>query len=233
MTIETSVQGDAYVAQYLSEHPDFFLHHRDLVAQLAIPHESGTISLVERQVKVLRDRNRDLQSQMIEMLRHARENEHVLSQCLSLSVAMIESAHVEALVAVTRDELLREFHCDALSVIFCQIDVNGVIHARTVKHDQMLNEIGCGFPDGEAVCGYLDIGARKFLFGDLNPDLQSVALLPLGMNAARGVIAIASRDRNRFSPQMGTVFLQLISQLFDVIHRKLAREGHIRVGVNS
>lgn len=224
------LHGEAYVAQFLSDNPDFFLRHRDLLMQLAIPHEAGAVSLVERQVKALRDRVRELQSQMIDMLRHARENELVLNQCLSLSLGMIESTHIENLINVVRSELLREFRCDALSVLFCQVDVNGIIHARRVSHDDMLNELGCGFPDGEPVCGFLDQRARKYLFGDLNPDLHSVALLPLGLNAARGVIAIASRDKDRFSPQMGTVFLQLIAQLFDAVQRKHAREGHIRVG---
>lgn len=222
------LHGEAYVAQFLSENPDFFLRHRDLLMQLSVPHEAGAVSLVERQVKALRDRIRELQSQMIDMLRHARENEQVLGQCLSLSLGMIESSSIDQLIHVVRTELLREFRCDALSVMFCQVDVSGIIHARQVTHDQLLNELGCGFPDGEPVCGYLDQRARKFLFGELNPDLHSVALLPLGLNAARGVIAIASRDKERFSPQMGTVFLQLIAQLFDAVQRKHAREGHVR-----
>lgn len=221
---ETTLTGAAYVAQFLGEHPDFFLQHRDLLMQLNVPHEAGAISLVERQVKALRDRNRELQSQMIDMLRNARENERLLSQCLALALTMINSNSLNELLQTLRQQLLADFQCDAFAALLCDHQLPMPAGARDVEHDILLGSIGCEFPDGEPVCGLLEKPVREFLFGELKPDLQSVALLPLGPRAERGVIAIASRTSDRFVPQMGTVFLQLIGNLFDALLRRHGRE---------
>lgn len=221
---ETTLTGAAYVAHYLSEHPDFFLQHRELLMQLSIPHETGAVSLVERQVKALRDRNRELQSQMIDMLRNARENERLLGQCLALALAMINSESPAQLLSTLRQQLLADFQCDAFTALLCDHQLPVPAGARDVEHEILLGAIGCEFPDGEPVCGLLEKPVREFLFGELKPDLQSVALLPLGPHAERGVIAIASRSNERFVPQMGTVFLQLIGNLFDALLRRHGRE---------
>lgn len=221
---ETTLTGAAYVAHYLSEHPDFFLQHRELLMQLNVPHEAGTVSLVERQVKALRDRNRELQSQMIDMLRNARENERLLGQCLALALTLINADTPAQMLQTLRQQLLADFQCDAFAALLCDHQLPLPAGARDVEHEILLGAIGCEFPDGEPVCGLLERPVREFLFGELKPDLQSVALLPLGARAERGVIAIASRSNDRFVPQMGTVFLQLIGNLFDALLRRHGRE---------
>ena len=48
------------VAQYLQQNPQFFEEHADLVAHMDIPHPHGgrAISITERQMLSLRDKNR-------------------------------------------------------------------------------------------------------------------------------------------------------------------------------
>ncbi len=223
-----SLAGAAYVAQYLSEHPDFFQQHRELLIQLNIPHEAGAISLVERQVKALRDRSRELQSQMIDMLRNARDNERLLNQCMALALAMTQAGSATQLLHTVRQQLLNDFQCDAFAALLCDHQLLLPAGAREVEHEILLGSLGCEFPDGEPVCGLLEKPVREFLFGELKPELQSVALLPLGIRAERGLIAIASRNSERFVPQMGTVFLQVISQLFDALLRHHGRDQNSR-----
>ena len=44
------------VADFLRRHPAFFVEHDELLADLIVPHEAGhAVSLVERQVKLLRE----------------------------------------------------------------------------------------------------------------------------------------------------------------------------------
>ena len=51
---EVELSDDA-VCDYLEAHPDFFEQHKSLLNTMQLPHASGgTISLVERQVSVLR-----------------------------------------------------------------------------------------------------------------------------------------------------------------------------------
>ena len=53
----TKALSAADVAAFLSEHPDFFSEHEDLLTNLQLPDSrKGTVSLVEKQIDVLRER---------------------------------------------------------------------------------------------------------------------------------------------------------------------------------
>ncbi len=56
---------EADVAEYLRSHPDFFERHSGLLLGLKLPHPTGAgaVSLMERQVAVLRQHNADLDRQ--------------------------------------------------------------------------------------------------------------------------------------------------------------------------
>ncbi len=51
------------VARYLQHNPDFFERHQPLLARLRLPHarSGATISLIERQVEVLREQQADVE----------------------------------------------------------------------------------------------------------------------------------------------------------------------------
>jgi len=56
--------NDLSVAEYLQTYPDFFERNGPLLAKLRLPHlrdAGATVSLVERQVEVLRERNQSLE----------------------------------------------------------------------------------------------------------------------------------------------------------------------------
>lgn len=204
--------GATYVAQYLHEHPEFFRQHPELLSQLEVPHEAGAISLVERQVKVLRERLRELQGQMIEMLRNARENERLLAQCFQLCMRLIGCTDLQTMHEQLRQSLQLDFHADAEALLFSE-RVPVAAPLRQASAEQIRHALHCGFPDAEPVCGALDNDMRTFLFGELRPELRSVALVPIGVGARDGLLAIASRDAAHFTPAMGTMFLTLIGQL--------------------
>src|SRR3546814_16824482 len=63
---ESSSHPDAAaVAVYLEAHPDFFVEHEELLATMRIPHRRGdTVSLVEHQMKILRERNIEMRHRL-------------------------------------------------------------------------------------------------------------------------------------------------------------------------
>ena len=65
------------VAKFLQENPDFFAQHAELFSSLEVPHPHQTraISLGERQILTLRDRLRDFEFRLADMVRHATQNE--------------------------------------------------------------------------------------------------------------------------------------------------------------
>ena len=67
------------IAQYLLDHPSFFEAYPDLLASLAVPspHGQRAVSLVERQVDILRERNKQFELKLAELVHHGRENDAI------------------------------------------------------------------------------------------------------------------------------------------------------------
>ena len=92
--------NDTNVAAYLLAYPDFFERNATLLTKLRLPHlrdAGATVSLVERQVEVLRERNQVLERKLKELVDVARANDtladriHRLSQRLIRAISLTDT----------------------------------------------------------------------------------------------------------------------------------------------
>ena len=110
------------VFDFLATHPDFLERHPKLLSHITISHQvEGGVSLVDRQVNELRDKNRELQGKLIEMLRSAQDNEQLLEKCIRLVLCLIDCQSLQQLTNTLNDLLKREFDLDLVSGIIVQI----------------------------------------------------------------------------------------------------------------
>ena len=79
------------VLAWLQQNPDFFESHRELLSQLKLKHPHGgrAISLIERQVTVLRDANQALEKRLADFLRIGRENDALSMKMQGLAHALL------------------------------------------------------------------------------------------------------------------------------------------------
>ena len=83
---DESLSEDA-IHDYLADNPDFFVRHADLLSALKLPHSSGAaVSLVERQVSVLRQKDLKHERELKELLEVAHANDALSAKihCLTL-----------------------------------------------------------------------------------------------------------------------------------------------------
>ena len=106
------------VGRYLEQTPDYFLRHPELLAALALPHpEAGrAVSLVERQVRVLRDRNEQSTHQLQELIVFARDNDQLGERVQRFALAMIDSDSLDEVLDTAQDMLRQEFSLDGVAV---------------------------------------------------------------------------------------------------------------------
>src|SRR5690625_3667091 len=117
------------VGEYLQEHRDFFVHNKHLLADLTLPHESGpAVSLVERQVSVLRERNMDMRHRLSKLLDNARENDKLFDKTKRLVLALIEGQDLGDIV----DALYYSFDNDY------QIHYTSLLLFRSEEHTSEL-----------------------------------------------------------------------------------------------
>jgi uncharacterized protein len=206
------------IAAYLQHNPDFFERHQALLARLRLPHVRGgsTISLVERQIEVLREKHASLEGKLAELVQVARGNDAIAEKLHRFTRRLLGArARTEAISSI--EASLREdfdaFHA-VLVLIGEQPDLAAQRFVRAVRPDDAnLKSFETLFASGKPRCGQARDSQREFLFGSDANDIGSIALVPLGEKGAVGLLAIGSTDRDRFHPGMSTEFLARMGDL--------------------
>ncbi|MDH4133328.1 MAG: DUF484 family protein [Gammaproteobacteria bacterium] len=216
---EVSGSREELVRRFLEETPDYFLNHPELLAALVLPHpESGrAVSLVERQVRVLRDRSERLARELGELLGIARDNDQLSERVQRFALAMIDADSLDDALDTGQDMLRQEFSLDGVVLRLSGNPRPVLPRAEFVAVDDavlagMQNHIGSR--GGQTVCGPLsDTGLLNSIFGAGAAEIGSTALVPLTRRGLNGVLALGSREPGRFRPDMGTVYLQRLGDL--------------------
>ncbi|HUO18771.1 MAG TPA: DUF484 family protein [Steroidobacteraceae bacterium] len=206
------------IAAYLQRNPEFFERHQAVLARLKLPHARGgaAISLVERQIEVLREKLAGLEGKLGELVRTARANDAIADRLHRFTRRLLRA--VPRAEAIARIEAgLREdfdaFH-SALILIGEPLALPGQQFVRVVSGDDPnLKSFESLFASGKPRCGQARDSQREFLFGPEGLEMGSVALVPLGEKGSIGLLALGSVDRDRFHPGMSTEFLARMADL--------------------
>ncbi len=209
----SEMMDDAKVKQYLLDRPDFLIKNPELLSHIELNYgEQDAFSLVERQVKTLRDKNSQLQGQQIEMLQLAHANEELLILCNQFMLELVSCIDLTTLSSRIISLLKKLFDLDGAALVLVG-HFDSCPPAQVFKDSQQLKDLlDCQFPDSQPLCGRLGQVPKSALFGELSYDYQSCALIPLGNGCDKGLIALASKDVSRFDPDMGTLFVELIAK---------------------
>jgi len=206
------------IAAYLQHNPEFFERHHALLARLRLPHARGgsTISLVERQIEVLREKHAAVEAKLAEFVRVARANDLLADKLHGFTRKLLRARTHEAVIATLESSLRVDFDAfhAVLVLIGAAADATPQRFVRTVRPDEpQLRSFETLFNNGKPRCGQARDSQREFLFGAEADDIGSVALVPLGDKGSLGLLALGSTDRDRFHPGMSTEFLARMADL--------------------
>ena len=213
--------ADQNVADYLAEHPDFFERHAGLLEKLRLPHRSGaaTVSLVERQVSVLQDKNRALERRLHELVDVARSNSTLSDKVHALALRLLQAGDAIAVLASLESGLREDFGASQAVVVLLHntSEIAPVTKTRFLRNadrsDPALQPFATFIQQSRPRCGRIRDIQREFLFPGEDAGIASVAMVPLGRNCEIGMLAIGSSDSSRFNPTMSTDFLARIGEL--------------------
>jgi len=191
------------VAQYLQDNPRFFEDHTDLLTQITLPHPHGgrTVSLSERQLVALREKNKVLEKKLEELIEFAKENDALQHKVHEFVVALFAARDLPTLQEMI-PHLSREIFAVPHTVLR--------LWQATPPSAEVL-----AFADAQAhpVCLHHAAHDTAVWFGENAAKLHSYAYLPLHAGSETvGLLVLASEDKQRFYPEMGTVFLQRIAE---------------------
>ncbi|UVK98630.1 DUF484 family protein [Pseudomonas sp. B21-048] len=203
----------AAIAAYLEAHPDFFIEHEELLPALRIPHQRGdTISLVERQMTILRDRNIELRHRLSHLMDVARDNDRLFDKTRRLILALMDATSLEDVVIAVEDSLRQDFQVPFVSLIL--LGDNPMPVGRWVTHAEAQTAIGGLLSEDKSVSGSLREHELDFLFGEeQRKQIGSTAVVAISHQGIHGVLAIASRDPQHYKSSVGTLFLSYIAEV--------------------
>lgn len=224
----------ADIEQYLQEHPDVFLqqpHLLELVALNTSP--QGTISLAQKQLQRLQEKNKQLNEQLHALIDNAHSNNELQHRVHALCLTLLDAPDLASVITVLMKELKHEFSADdvALRLFYSadkpqklpKLDANiKQLHADDKKLRSFDNLLSKQTP----VCGRLTKAQKQLLFSAQAEDIQSVACLPLGHEPCAGILAIGSHDANRFHADMATDYLSFLGEVFMRIVRQYCHPHH-------
>lgn len=200
------------VAHYLQQHPEFFTHHESLLATMKIPHITGSaISLIERQLAVLRRENQQLQRQLDKLVSIAQENEQLNWRIQHLIAALASATGIDEFFHILYTTLENEFNTQAVAVKWFELP-SGQLRDEFKEYDaQVFALFENLLANNTPFCGQLSTERLEYLFP--NNNIASAVLLPLGKPKPQGVLAMGSQEISRFHAGMGTELLQYMADL--------------------
>ncbi|HUE91053.1 DUF484 family protein [Pseudomonas sp.] len=200
------------VAAYLRLHPEFFIDHDELIPELRIPHQRGdTVSLVERQVKLLRERNIEMRHRLSQLMDVARDNDRLFDKTRRLVLDLLDASSLEEVVSCVEDSLRSEFQVPFVSLILFSDAALPV--GRSVSSAEAHQAIGGLLAGGKTICGVLREHELSFLFGAEGAQVGSAAVVALSFQGLHGVLAIGSSDPQHYKSSLGTLFLGYIAEV--------------------
>ncbi|HXF67364.1 MAG TPA: DUF484 family protein [Burkholderiales bacterium] len=200
------------VAAWLREHPEFFEDYADMLSEIYLPHPHGgrAISISERQILALRERTRQLEGKLREVIQFGEENDAISDKVHRISLALLAAADIRGVLGAVYLNLREDFAVPNVALRLWR--ANG--QAGLPEFDPV-SEATRAFAASLAhpYCSARAMVDTAALFGEASAHLRSFSYVPLRDHETFGLLALASEDPQRFYPEMGTLYLERLGEL--------------------
>ena len=210
------------IAEYLRHNPGFFEEHITLLTDVAIPHPHGgrTVSISERQVLALREKNRILETRLSDLLQFGEENDALSEKIHRFACTLIGTKTLDDVLATIATQMHDNFFVPHALVRLWHPSLAARGRPETAETHAEVRDFVAAMK--APYCGSHAVYETNRWFGEAAPHLKSFAMVKLVGEETFGVLVLASEDAQRFYAEMGTLYLTRIGELVGA-----AAVGHI------
>ncbi len=213
---EANTISEDQVVDYLRQNPDFFVRQDDLLAEISLPHDSGSaISLLERQVNILRERGTEARQKLNNLLENSRNNDQLFDTTQNLILALLRAADATEIAEISQDQLSNHANVDACELIVVEqkgLDIAPTVRTQSSEH--LKAEFEDVFRLKRTHCGSLDQRAIDQLFQSDVASIRSTALCPVISNGeVLAILALGNQREDTFNINLDTLFLDFIGHV--------------------
>ncbi len=207
------------VRKYLRENPGFFVDNEEVLTGLKIPHEEkGTISLIEKQLEISKNKEREAQEKIRKFFENAKENAAIFKKSQNFLKETIlgdsENRFFESLHSATNTHLQCEY-----SLIILGREKLQISSSIQVRNKNSLSKYNLElFKSTSPILGSLSKKQRQELLLQKSEKAKSFAVVPI--RDSRREIALFSlghEDPEFFSERKETFFLEFLADMFSIL----------------
>ena len=200
------------VAAYLKEHPEFFETYADVLAEIYLPHPHGgrAVPISERQILTLREKNRQIEGKLREVIQFGEENDAISTKVHRISLALLAASDIRGVLNAIYLSLREDFAVPHVALRVWHASGHGDLPEFKPASDAA-REFAAGLAHPH--CGAHAVADTAGLFGEAGAHLRSFSYIPLRGSEVFGLLALASEDPQRFYPEMGTLYLKWLGDL--------------------
>jgi len=209
-------ENEQQIARWLKSNPEFLLRHPELLSHLKMPdlHAGRAISLHERQLEVMREKHRQLEHRLADLMRTAQENDLIGEKMQRFTRQLLLHEQRASLDSRLMELLQEVFQVPQVGLKLWPLGATRLepglelpLSAEQMDRVDQMQQPLCGSPAQKPGVQWL---------ADRGQNARSVALLALRRGIepqAFGLLVLGSADADRFHAQMGTAFLQRLAEL--------------------
>ena len=220
------ILSPAIIKDYLQANPTFFDDNPDILELVSLPHKNGgAISLIERQISLLRKRDLELSNHISGLLGRAQDNEQLFKKTSRLIVSLIVATNLTAVIDALSKSLSTDFQVEFHQlVLFGEYSLTPTPHARIIAMKAAKLQIGSLLEKKAPLSGILTNKELHFIFEGRSKEIQSTATAILSNGPVFGILAIGNSDPNYYNNAIDTLFFsqiaEVLSQLIPVMLNK-------------
>ena len=201
------------IAEYLILNPNFFKENPEVLNSIEIIHESGAaVSLIQKQVELLRSNYNSTTDKLMELLGIAKNNEDIFILTKELILSLIDASSIEEIVALIEKSFVADFGAKKSKVLFFTESSKNLPKGRVKNPAEARNILGNLLKPGKIFCGEVNKKVAKFIFNQ-KTGVKEIALVPLNSSSLLGLIALGSDQPGKYSDNKDTLFLDFIAEV--------------------
>ena len=152
------------VEEFLVLNPDFLSSNSHILDSIEIVHKTGgAVSLIQKQVEVLRKNYESTSGNLLELLEIAKANEDIFEKTKELILDLIVCKNLTDVIATTENSFSKKFQADACKVLFFKENPN-LPRGRVLDAKQAHKQIGKKYNASDIYCGTLDKKESDYIF---------------------------------------------------------------------
>jgi len=200
------------VAAWLKEHPEFFERYAEQLSEVTIPHPHGgrAIPISERQTLTLREKAKQLEGKLRELILFGEENDAIGEKVHRLSAALLAASDIRGALNTVYLSLREDFAVPHVVLRVWRANNHADLPEFKPASDAS-REFAASLAN--PYCSAHAMVDTAGLFGEAAAHLRSFSYMPLRDSETFGLLAMASEDAQRFYPEMGTLYLKRLGEL--------------------